>query len=279
VAKKMGEMLGEFLGALVAWAFYVKPEIERRKEAGTLPADFQLRAFQLIFNVDADAPEVRLNDEAKVVAMVKAARDIARGQPVTVEDIAEYKELLLTEDDPDAAHITIVNIDGEPIFAADARVNATRSAAHIALARQFIDTAAWASEQGYPAVFVDNLFSASELMAKGFLIWARENQTLLKTKTHPPIKSLFNKQGQKEAIDGRYPALLNRLGQLRERARYLSGGLDLDAGEREEMLTVANEMYESFLDTSPKRATIPDDLRPTVSARGASVADSSDEST
>jgi hypothetical protein len=261
VAKNMGEMLGQFLGALVAWSFYVKPEIERRREAGALPTDFQLHAFQLIFNVDPGEPEVRLNNEVKVVAMVKAARDIDRGQKVTTEDIAEYKELLLTEDDPDAAHITIVNLDGEPVYAADARVNATRSAAHIALARQFIDTAAWAGGQGHLAVFVDNLFSASELMAKGFLIWAPENQTLLTTKTHPPIKALFNKQGQKAVIDSRYPALLNRLGVLRGRARYLSGDLDVDPVEREQMLADANAMYEAFLEASPKRATIPEDLR------------------
>src|SRR5262249_17059023 len=98
-------------------------------------------------------------------------------------------------------------------------------------------------------------------MAKGFLLWVWENRTLLKTKTHPPIRSRFNKERQRANVDPRYPELLNRLGTLREGARYLTAELELSLAERAEMLAVPNETYGSFLAESPKRATIPPELK------------------
>ena len=47
-------------------------------------------------------PQVRLNDEVKAVAVITAARAIEKGEAVTDADIAGYKDIVLTEDDPDA---------------------------------------------------------------------------------------------------------------------------------------------------------------------------------
>jgi hypothetical protein len=47
---------------------WINPEIERRREAGRLPDDFALTSVQVIMNLDADAPEVRFNEEVKVLA-------------------------------------------------------------------------------------------------------------------------------------------------------------------------------------------------------------------
>ena len=41
-----------------AMEFWVNPEIDRRRQAGTLPDDFALSAAQVILDSGADKPEV-----------------------------------------------------------------------------------------------------------------------------------------------------------------------------------------------------------------------------
>jgi HEPN domain-containing protein len=115
--------------------------------------------------------------------------------------------------------------------------------------------ARFASEKGFLCVFVDNLFSATELMAKGLLIWLPD-RSLLDSKTHRSIKVRFNALRKHDNVDGRFVELLNRLTQLRERARYLSGEVALTEGEMDAMLAIAEEMCEALVKSTPRRARI-----------------------
>ena len=67
------ELNEEFGKNLMQQAFdlWINPEIERRREAGRLPDDFVLRAAQVIMSLDANAPEVRSNEELKAARTVK----------------------------------------------------------------------------------------------------------------------------------------------------------------------------------------------------------------
>jgi hypothetical protein len=222
---KMGEAVVK-----QAFEFWIGPEIERRRAVGELPEDYALRGAQVLFGIDEGPPEVRLNEEVKAVAVVTAARAIAKGKAVSESDLAGYEEIVLTEQDPDAGHITIVSHRGGWTLAFDFRRNASRIAEHSEVAGQFLETARWAREQGYWRVFVDNLFSATELMARGMLIW-QPDRSLLIAKTNRLIKVRFNWERKHENVDGRFVDLLNRLGELREPARYLSGAIALTHGE------------------------------------------------
>lgn len=247
---EMGERVAE-----QAYEFWIGPEIERRRTAGELPDDFALHGAQVIFGMDEGLPEVRVNDEVKAVAEVTAARAIEKGEPVTEDDIAGYKDILLTEDDPNAGHITIVAHKGGWALAFDFRRNAALIAEHVELARQFLAAAAWAHERGYARVFVDTLFTATELMAKGMLIW-QPDRSLLDSKTHRLIKVRFNLERKHDNVDPRFADLLNRLWKLRERARYLAGEVELTEAEMDEMFAVAEEMHHLLVATSPRRAPV-----------------------
>ncbi|MFN2470094.1 MAG: HEPN domain-containing protein [Gaiellaceae bacterium] len=247
---EMGERVAE-----QAYQFWIGPEIERRRAAGELSDDFALHGAQVIFGMDEEMPEVRLNDEVKAVADVIAARAIAKGEQVTADDIAGYKDILLTEDDPNEGHITIVAHDGGWAIAFDFRRNATRIAEHSEVARQFLETARWARRQDYARVVVDNLFSATELMAKGMLIW-QPDRSLLHSKTHRYIKVRFNQERRHDHVDGRFVDLLNQLGELREPARYLARDFELSESEMDVMLAVAEEMHEVLVASSPRRASV-----------------------
>ena len=237
-----------------AFDFWIGPEIERRREAGELPDDFALHGAQVIFGIDEGMPEVRLNEEVKAVAVVTAARAIEKGEAVTDADIAGYNDIVLTEDDPDAGHITIVAHGSGWALAFDFRRNASRITEHSEVAGQFLAAARWAREQGYPRVFVDNLFSATELMAKGMLIW-QPDRSLLDSKTHRYINVRFNAERKHDNVDGRFVELLNRLARFREPARYLSGEVPLTEDEMDSMLAVAEEMREVLVATTPRRAS------------------------
>lgn len=55
---------------------------------------------------------MRLNGEVKAAVVVEANRDVAKGEELTADDTAAYKDIILTEDDPNAAHVTIVPYQG-----------------------------------------------------------------------------------------------------------------------------------------------------------------------
>jgi HEPN domain-containing protein len=242
-----------------AMEFWINPEIERRREAEALPDNFALSAAQVIFNPGADAPEVRLNEEVTAAVQVEVKRDIAKGEEVTAGDISAYKAIVLTEDDPNAGHITIVPHQGSWVLAFDFRRNAAHIGAHVERAREFLDTAAWARQEGKLGPFVDNLFSATELMAKGLLIWMPE-ESLLKGKSHGLLHQRFNYEGKMENIDPRFPKLLNDLIALRRPARYLARDFSLTEDEMEEMLAVAKDMYAALEASRPLRAPSPGTL-------------------
>jgi hypothetical protein len=91
-----------------AMDFWINPEIERRREAGALPEDFALSAAQVVLDPGAAEPEVRLNEEVKAAVLVEVRRDVSQGEELSADDIATYNDIVLTEDDPNAGHITIV---------------------------------------------------------------------------------------------------------------------------------------------------------------------------
>lgn len=242
-----------------AMEFWINPEIERRREAGTLPDDFVLSAAQVILDPGADAPEVRLNEEIKAAVLVEAKRDIAKGEEVTADDISAYKDIILTDDDPNAGHITIVPHRGYWALAFDFRRNAAHIGAHVERARDFLDTAVWARQGGKLGPFVDNLFSATELMAKGLLIWMPD-EYLLKGKSHGRVHQRFNYEGKMKNVDPRFPKLLNDLIALRRPARYLARDFGLTEDEMDEMLGIAEDMHAALEASRPLRAPSPKTL-------------------
>jgi uncharacterized protein (UPF0332 family) len=231
---------------------WINPEIERRREAGRLPNDFAIRSAQVIMNLDADAPEVRFNEEVKVLAEAEWAREVEYGEDVTEADVDSIRELVLTDHDPNAGHLTMVLFKGRWIIAFDFRYNATRVAATLGAAREFLDGATFALDQHHMRHFVDTLFSATELMAKGMLLM-NADKDLLKSKKHEIIRNKFNLTAKWRHTDPRYVKLLNRLQDLRGSARYLDKDFTLSTEEASDMLGTAEDMFEALSNSAPKR--------------------------
>jgi uncharacterized protein (UPF0332 family) len=231
---------------------WINPEVERRREAGRLPDDFAISKAQVIMNMDADAPEVRFNEEVKVLAEAEWAREVEDGEDVTEVDIERIKNLMLTDHDPNAGHLTMVLFKGRWIMAFDFRFNATRVAATLSAASEFLDSATFALDQHHMRTFADNLFSATELMAKGILLMDADKD-LLRSKKHTFISRRFNLSGKWGHTDPRYVRLLNRLQDLRGPARYLDEDFTLSTDEAKDMLGTAEDMLEALSNSAPKR--------------------------
>lgn len=220
------------------WQFWVGPEIERRQVAGLLPPDYELYRAQVMFGMGNEPPEVRLNEEVRGVFTAVAARAIEKGELVTTADIASVTEVVRSEDDADSGHITMLRTNGGWTIAFDFRRNASHMERHAARAAAFTKAAERALADGDLAVFVETLFAAVELIAKGLLLWMPD-EALFRSKTHGTVRAKFNQQRALGNVDPQFADLLNRLTELRGSARYVRGELRLTPAEGAGMIDMA----------------------------------------
>lgn len=226
-----------------AFNLWVGPEIERRKQAGRIPATFVLNGAQVILNLDADAPEIRLNEEVRATARIKANRAFQRGESVKASEVEEIYSILLTNLDPNAAHVTMVRIRNFWFVAFDFRYNSARANEAHAAAGEFLGCAESALDKGHARAFVENLFSAMELMAKAdLLMFPDPEKVILKARSHGTISAKYNWLRQRGGIEPEYTTLLNQLTDLRPLARYLRGTVSLTPERMTQMLTSAREL-------------------------------------
>src|SRR5688572_23907614 len=80
---------------------FIRPELERRLQEGTITSPYEIRMAQVIFSPDGSKPKVRLNEEVRAVAKVKPSKlPLRKGQAVMASDVAEIEEIELTGLDP-----------------------------------------------------------------------------------------------------------------------------------------------------------------------------------
>ncbi len=141
---------------------------------------------------------------------------------------------------------------GRWIISFDFRYNAARVASMVGAAREFLDVASSALKENRMRPFVDNLFSATELMAKGHLLLSPD-EALLKSKKHTIVSARFNQERNLGNVEPRYVDLLNRLQDLRGSARYLDKDFTLTEEEAKNMIGTAEDMFETVRESVPER--------------------------
>jgi uncharacterized protein (UPF0332 family) len=249
---KLGESL--LKQALDLW---IRPEIERRRKNNKLPNQFTLRAAQIVMNVDAGAPQVRFNEEVKAVLKVRLPKPMGRtmeaGETVVLDDGMEVEDIELTDADPNAGHVTLLAKGGQWHIKFDFRYNAERCLETLAIGREFLDGAAASLKKQNLSAFVDNLFSATELMAKAELLLIPDKK-ILDRSSHGLVSTKYNSLGKLGNTDQRYVKLLNRLASLRKPARYgPRNRLNLKPDEPKTMLRTAKQMMKRVSSYVPRR--------------------------
>jgi uncharacterized protein (UPF0332 family) len=234
---------------------WVVPELKRREKAGTLPAGFKFYAAQIVMEPGAQR-EVRLNEE------VCGAVQLREGHPVNIEvgAVVDFDKMapwvagfdLPDDDRPNAGHLTLVKNGPGWFCTFDFRYNAARTAEHVQTAREFLASAKSDHEAKRLRSFSANLFTAVELLAKARLM-VHPDENLLRTKSHKYTISNFNRETHYGNVRLEYSALLNRLGALRNDARYV-GAFDLEHEEASTMLATAEAMLNDAIEYAPARA-------------------------
>jgi uncharacterized protein (UPF0332 family) len=198
---------------------------------------------------------VRLNEEIKAVFHARLKRSVKKGEVVRENDFDEIEDLELTDLDPNAAHLTIILHKGFWVLKFDFRYNAARIRVTIAAAREFLDAATFCLDKGTLRALVENLFGATELMAKGLLLMNPDG-TILAGKSHGIIATKFNWWGKLGNTDPQYVKLLNHFSALRRPARYLQDTLKLKIDGAKSMLVVAEDMFQALNGAAPKRISV-----------------------
>lgn len=202
-------------------------------------------------NVDR-SPEVRLNEEVRGQALARAKRAIRAGEVVYVDDIGGVERFELGDEDPNAAHVTLMARAGGWDVAFDGQYNAARVAEHLAAADEFLVLAEVALERQLPRAFAENAFAAAELLAKAELL-PLPDEVLLRAKTHKTIASRLHEWAELGNIDARFARLLTDLERLRAAARYLRAPFSPEAGSAQAQLALLRDMRAHIAATAPSR--------------------------
>ena len=226
---------------------FVTPEIRRRQKTGELDKPLDLRAVQIVFFPDGRKPQVRINSEVRAIGKAKLKPGISKkaGEPIFEHELEGLEEInLAEEDDPDCGHATLLRISGRWIIAFDFRYNKALSRKHIQTAKQFYESAEFSFGQKNWAPFIDNLFSAAELIAKSILL-SMYDPKFRKKATHKAIQIRYNRFADLGNVEAVCRETFNKLSGLRDRARYLKGDISISEEEARRLLGIVKNMMEN----------------------------------
>lgn len=225
---------------------FVTPEVMRRQETGELDKSLNLRAAQVIFFPDGRKPEVRINSEVKAIGKVRLKPRISKkaGEPIFEHELEGLEEINLTDhDDPDCGHATLLRIGDRWITAFDFRYNRALAKKHIETAEQFYDSAEFSFNHRHWSPFIDNLFSAAELLAKSILL-SMPDPEFRKKASHKAIQARYNRFAHLGNVKAIYRETFNKLSALRNPARYLKGTIPISDDEARRLLDTVKNMME-----------------------------------
>jgi uncharacterized protein (UPF0332 family) len=228
---------------------FVKPAVTKRQLAGELPNPLELRAIQIIFYPDGRSPLVRVNGEVKALAHVTGTT-LKVGRPVHEREIGSITKIELAEDERDFGHVTIIRVVDVWSMHFDFTYNKAKSKAHVDRAREFHAAATDALTANRLGVFVDNLFSASELAAKALLLTTAPSKPM---KTHRTVQADFNLHAKLALVEADQKDAFNSLERLRQRGRYLEGSLSLEKEEATRLLEAIGRLI-ARIESYPPRA-------------------------
>jgi uncharacterized protein (UPF0332 family) len=228
---------------------FISPEVVRRQELGQLPRPLEIRAAQVIFFPDGKKPDVWVNEEIQAIAHIKLKEGVTKdaGEPIYESEIEGLEAITLTDNvDPDCGHVTFFRVNQSWILAFDFIYNKSLSRRHIKTAEEFINVAEYSYGKGYLPAFIDNLFSAAELLAKAVLLSFWLDPQFHDKAGHKAIHSRYNKFAQLGNVRALHAETFNKLAHLRYPARYLKRPVDIDKAAAETYLqNVKNMLNET----------------------------------
>lgn len=206
---------------------FIIPEIEKRRKEGTIKDGTLITKMQIIFNLDKEKNEIRLNDEVRVIVTGKATRNIQKGEAVYETDIDNIENIQLLEEDSNCGHITLLLFRKNWIIGFDSRYNKKKIKEHIQASKEFYETAINCLENNRLRAFYENAFASAELSAKSVLLSLPDKEILndKSPKSHGKIKGKLKRWADLGNIKMEFSTTLSQLSKLRDSARYVHSNL------------------------------------------------------
>jgi hypothetical protein len=241
---------------------FVKPEIDRRRSIGTIEAGFALVGFQVVWASGGGAPpEIRLNSEMRLIARMEGAlpRDAKVGDPFQPNETTKVEAIHLAENEAGRfAHFSALRIADRWYYTFDFRYQQVAARNHLAAAEEFWAVADAAFGNKHLRAFVDNAFSAAELITKvDLLLLSQIGDGQL---SHKAVRGVAERFVHLAPLH----VLVKRLYALRLDARYLVSDFSPDLEEVNEMHGALAEWMELARQRARRIAT------PTLDERDAS---------
>ena len=203
-------------------SLWFNPELERLKQIGSVPEDYQPKAMQVILSPHGDhsvlfdgnvIPKEKLQANRKY-------RDC--GYIIFERDIHE-------------------NWRGSFSL----RYNKDKAEELFSSALEFFETAKEANRAGRIRVFLDNLFSATELLVQSMLFVMTHNQKYVDKPNHRFTMSELGKVGKVWNMDNtRYSSLLGNLSRLRDETRYHKRPFSLEETEAQQYISTVEQVVQ-----------------------------------
>jgi hypothetical protein len=169
---------------------FFNPELVKRKAQNIISEDFTLVAAQILLFPDGRQHIVRLNSEVCVEVKLKYGTDKDAADFSPSNNDVEYVKLR-EEELLDCGHVTLILFKDGFQLSFDFQYNRQICAEHLIVAKQFLLTSKFALDNAFVCAFIDNSFSAMELLAKTHLL-IEANQNVNRKTSHNAIKSAFN---------------------------------------------------------------------------------------
>jgi hypothetical protein len=226
-------------------SLWVLPEIEERKRNGRIPENFILDRAQVILPPDQQRA-VRLNKEVSAFLKAKAKPGMkkAYNEPVYEHEIDGILDISLTDhDDPNAGHVTFLQFKNQWIIHMDFRQNRGKAKERYDSALQFFEAAKLCFKNRLERPFIDNLFSAAELLATSQLLCISGSK-YAKTQSHASTNMKYNSYIEIGNAKREFANTLNNLWPLSDTAWYCNSQLKFAWQEGEQYLQAIEEMIE-----------------------------------
>jgi hypothetical protein len=226
-------------------SLWILPEIEERRRNGAISENFILDRAQVIIEPDK-IRAVRLNEEVMALAKAKLEARIkkAHNEPVHENEVEEILDISLTvHDDPNVSHVRFLQFKNLWIMHMDLRHNKEKAKERYDSALQFFKGAKLCFENKLERPFIDNLFSAVELLATSQLLCISES-AYAKKQSHSSTNMKYNSYIEIGNAKPEFAGMLNKLSGLTDSARYCNGQLKFDWEQGKNYIQTAEEMIE-----------------------------------
>jgi len=197
---------------------WVEPELNRRGMSID-PVDIRKVVVEFI---PGRSVHVLVNDEADIVAEVRATRPIAAGEAITFADFDEIRAIRPFEVGPDSGWVCFAVIGQSRIVAFDFRRNRQRARKLLALATQFLETAKDSERSARLHPAIECAYAAAELAVVAQMMVVGHDEPPRDHRERREWWSAWTKLGNAPQEHGR---ALADLAKRRAAARYGEGSL------------------------------------------------------